>query len=73
MYPSLTDIKLNCLTFTKGMLHTDRATQFEKQIGHTVINLTDLVFTTNELELFNKGLSFSHSPQRPFLQTYGLT
>ena len=55
---TLEEIKLNSLTFQKGMLHPNRQDQFDTQIGHTVINLTDLSFSKDELELLNKGLSF---------------
>ena len=61
---TLEEIKLNSLTFQKGMLHPNRQDQFDTQIGHTVINLTDQSFSKDELELLNKGLSFSPSPHK---------
>ena len=46
------------------MLHPARQDQFETQIGHVLINLTDLTFTAEDIDLLNKGLSFSPSPTK---------
>ena len=63
MDKTIHQIKLVAKTLPKGMLQSSKETQLQKQIGHVVVNLTDLNFTDNEIELLNKGLSFSPSPK----------
>ena len=62
---SIEQIKEDALSFPKGMLHPSRTEQFKKQIGHNVINLTDIEFSDEEISLLNKGLTFSPSPKKP--------
>ncbi len=64
---SLEQIKLDALTFPIGMLHPSRTDQFKNQIGQTVINLTDINFNEDELDLLSKGLSFCPTPGAPII------
>ena len=61
---TLQQIKQESISFPKGMLHPERTAQFESQICHIVINLTDLKFTDEDIDLLNMGLSFSSSPTK---------
>ena len=61
---TLQQIKQESISFPKGMLHPERTAQFVSQIGHIVINLTDLKFTDEDIDLLNMGLSFSPSPTK---------
>ena len=49
-------MKLEAKSLPKGMLQFSKETQFQQQIGHSVVHLTDLSFTENEIELLNKDL-----------------
>lgn len=49
-------MKLEAKSLPKGMLQFSKETQFQLQIGHSVVHLTDLSFTENEIELLNKDL-----------------
>ena len=53
MDKSLHQIQIEAKTLPKGMLHSTKEPQFQKQIGHSVVNLTNLTFTENEIELLN--------------------
>ena len=72
MNKSLSLIKEEAITFPKGMLTQSTQNKFDQQIGHSVVNLTDTKFTQTELELLNKGLSFSPSPTKHSLSTLWL-
>ena len=62
MEPTLEQIKNDSISLPKDMLLPDCKAQFESQIGHVLINLTDLIFTDEDIDFLNKGLSFSPSP-----------
>ena len=65
MAKSLDQVKKDAKSFPPGMLDPDRYDQLKKQIGNTIINLTDEIFTQEESQVLEKGLSFSPSPHHP--------
>ena len=62
MEPTLEQIKNDSISLPKGICYTQIAKI--NLNGHVLINITDLTFTAEDIDLLNKGLSFSPNPTK---------